>query len=87
MKNVAFKIPVLEFERDWGSKVDDHMVCLTSEDAQVFKTEFNSKNTEESAPDWYMVCEDNSKSFEITDSQMKYLTEHNRVWLSVLRKK
>ena len=36
MTRVVIKVPVIESERGWGSKVDDFMVCLSVEDANAF---------------------------------------------------
>lgn len=44
--HVAIKIPVIESERGYGSKVDDYMICKSVEDANAFIEEFNSKNNE-----------------------------------------
>lgn len=78
----AVKIPVIESERGWGRKVDDYMVCLTTEDATKFKEEFNSKNTSKTVPDWYMVVEGNPEPISLNESQMKILKKEKRVWLS-----
>lgn len=86
MSKVAVKIAVWEYERGWGSKIDDWMVCQSVEDALNFKQEFNSKNTESSAPDWYMICKDEPVAIDLTDKQMELFKENNRVWLSALKK-
>jgi hypothetical protein len=54
------------------------MVCLSIEDANKFKQEFNSENTESAVP----------VAIDITDSQMKKLknTKTQRMWLANLRK-
>ena len=41
MKSVIF-VPVIESESGWGSKIDDHMVCLSDTDARIFIDEFNN---------------------------------------------
>lgn len=51
MTYIAIIVPVYESERGWGSKIDDHMVCLSNKDANDFITEFNSDNNEPSVPD------------------------------------
>lgn len=87
MKNkLAVMIPVIESERGWGRKVDDHMVCLTTEDTRAFEKEFNSKNQADSTPEWYMQVEGEPITVDITESQMKYLVKNKRVWLSELKK-
>ena len=85
-KHLAIAVEVIESERGWGSKVDDYMVCLTKEDAEKFTKEFNSKNTEATAPDWYMRADD-SKPIDITDKQFKAVqkSENKRMWLRQLK--
>lgn len=87
MGNLAVKIAVIESERGWGRKIDDYMVCLTVEDAKEFKKEFNSKNTEDSAPDWYMAAEGEPLPIDLDDKQFKRLKKSKRLWLSVLKDK
>ena len=88
MTHTVVKIAVIESERDWGRKVDDWMVCLTAEDAKKFEKEFNSKNTELVAPDWYMQVEGDPKPIDLTDSQYEALnhSKNGRMWLSSLNK-
>lgn len=50
------KVALIEFEKGWGSKVDEIREFDTKELAQAFIEEFNSKNTAEVIPDWYMVA-------------------------------
>lgn len=85
---VAVKVPVTERERGWGAKVDDHMVCMSMSDAQAFTTEFNSKNPDGPAPDWYMQVEDEPLPIDLTDEQFQALeeSEDGRMWLSVLKR-
>lgn len=87
MTHVAVKVPVIESERGWGSKIDDYMVCLTADDAQKFVIEFNSKNTGATVPDWYMYAERDSQPIDITEKQFKFLKKNKRVWLSTLKEK
>ena len=51
------KVYLMEYERGWGSKVDEVKEFATLVEAKEFAKNFNSKNTEASAPDWYMVAE------------------------------
>lgn len=53
----AYKVQLIEYERGWGSKVDETKYFDTKESAMTFVNEFNSKNTSPVAPDWYMVAE------------------------------
>lgn len=82
---VAFRMTVIESEANWGRKIDDYMVCKTSEDAVNFRTEFNAKNTEEEVPEWYMQAEGEPEQITITDAQQAKLETENRVWWSVLK--
>lgn len=85
MTNLAVKIAVIESEAGWGRKIDDWMVCLTVEDALKFKKEFNSKNTETSAPDWYMQVEGDPEPISLTDIQFNKLKKDERVWMSSIK--
>jgi hypothetical protein len=51
------KVNIIESERGWGSKIDEVKEFDTLALAQAFCTEFNSCNTEKTAPDWYMQAE------------------------------
>jgi len=86
MKNIAYKIAIIESEKGWGRKIDDYMVCLSSEDCIVFKNEFNSENTQENAPDWYMQVEGNPSMIELSDNQYDKLQSEKRFYLSQLNK-
>lgn len=83
----AVKVPVTESERGWGRKIEDYMVCLSTEDALNFTKEFNSKNSPGPAPDWYMQVEDDPIPFDITEKQLNVIkeTEKKRIWLSFLK--
>lgn len=85
MGHSAVRIPVIESERGWGRRIDDHMVCLSVEDAMEFKKEFNAKNTAEATPDWYMVVEGEPETIELTNSQMVQLRHKKRIWHTSLR--
>lgn len=39
----AVKIAVMEYERGWGSKIDDWMVCLSVEDANPMPIDVTDK--------------------------------------------
>ena len=53
---IKYFVTLTEYERDWGSKVDSIREFSTAEEAMAYYREFNSKNTEEYVPDWYMVA-------------------------------
>ncbi len=88
MAKLAVKVTVIESERGWGSKVDDHMVCLSTEDANEFITRFNSKNNFPTVPDWYMYAESEIEPIDLTDAQYTLLesSEEKRMWLSSLNR-
>lgn len=56
---MAYKRQVflIESERGWGSKVDEILYFDNDQLAKDYIKEFNSKNTANSAPDWYMRAE------------------------------
>lgn len=83
-KLAASKIAVIESELGWGRKIDDYMVCLTQEDSLKFKKEFNSENTDETTPDWYMVCEGDPIPVDLSENQYSELEKEGRVWLNTL---
>lgn len=87
MTHLAIKIPVIESERGWGSKIDDYMVCLSNEDAKNFCKEFNAENTEKSTPDWYMRADFEPKPHDLNQAQFDALnkSEKQRMWLSMLK--
>lgn len=51
------KVLLWEYERGWGSRLDDTLYFDTKEEAVAYAVQFNAKNTAKSAPDWYMVAE------------------------------
>jgi hypothetical protein len=85
MTFIAIKVPVIESEAGWGSKIDDYMVCISMEDADKFIKEFNSKNNEPITPDWYMFAENEKIPIDLNENQYLKLKEKNRVWFSSLK--
>lgn len=57
MEQEKFKVNIMEYERGWGSKVDETKEFDTIEEADTFVEEYNSKNTAKEVPDWYMVAQ------------------------------
>lgn len=58
VKNVnLYKVVIMEYERGWGSKVDETKYFDTEVSAKEFVREFNKRNTAATAPDWYMQAE------------------------------
>lgn len=57
----AYRVHYTEYERGWGCRPDgykDFEGDDAKENALAHQKEFNSKNTESTAPDWYMIAED-----------------------------
>ena len=51
---VAYRVGIIESERGWGQKLDESRFFDTETDALSFCKKYNTYNTEEVAPDWYM---------------------------------
>lgn len=50
-------VHVIESERGWGQKIDEVRIFPSLEEAEAYVTEFNSRNTKDTVPDWYMRAE------------------------------
>jgi len=85
MVQTAFKVIVIESERNYGSRIDDYMVCLSIDDANTFITQFNAKNNQPVVPDWYMFAEINPTPIKLSENQYTKLTKDKRAWLSQLK--
>lgn len=85
MTHIVIKVPVIESERGWGSKIDDHMVCISEDEAKVFIKDFNSINNESSVPDWYMYAENSLLPITITDEEYNKLVKEKRIWFKNLK--
>jgi hypothetical protein len=55
---MKFCVDIMEYERGWGSRRDEVKVFDSADAAYKFQEEFNSENTADAAPDWYMVAGD-----------------------------
>ena len=53
---MKYKATIMEYERGWGSRVDEVREFDTESERDAFIVEFNSHNTADTAPDWYMVA-------------------------------
>jgi hypothetical protein len=53
-----YRVRYTEYERGWGSRPDGFDDFDTLAAGQECTREFNAKNTEKTAPDWYMVAAD-----------------------------
>ena len=51
-----FKVALWEYERGWGSKIDEIKEFDVYEEAVTYIEKFNEKNNEETVPDWYMTA-------------------------------
>ena len=56
-KPVAYRVDIIEYERGWGSKVDETIYFDNEAEARKYCEDFNSKNTAKEVPDWYMIAE------------------------------
>lgn len=53
----VFKAALMEFERGWGSRVDEIREFDTEKERDDFVESFNAQNTSAIVPDWYMIAE------------------------------
>jgi len=57
MAEYKWRVNIIESERGWGQRIDEKKFFPTEQQAQAFFVEYNSQNTEEVVPDWYMYAE------------------------------
>lgn len=50
------RVEIYESERGWGQRLDEVKYFDTMKEAEEFVKEFNSKNTLDYVPDWYMFA-------------------------------
>lgn len=50
----AYRVDIIESERGWGQRVDETLYFDNEAEAREYCRQFNSRNTEAVAPDWYM---------------------------------
>jgi hypothetical protein len=54
---MKFTAYIMEYERGWGSRVDETLKFDTEKERDDYIAEYNAKyNTEKVVPDWYMVA-------------------------------
>lgn len=57
---MKYKVYIMEYERGWGSKVDETLEFDTQEEQEKYIKEYNEKYNPPmpfgQAPDWYMVA-------------------------------
>ena len=56
-KPVGYRVDLVEYERGWGSKIDETLYFDNEAEARKYCEDFNAKNTETVVPDWYMRAE------------------------------
>ena len=61
---VKYEVCVIESERGWGQK-REYEYFDTVEKAIEYRDRINSYNTAQSAPDWYMVAEQEIRIVEV----------------------
>lgn len=54
---VGYRVDLIEYERGWGSKIDETLYFDNEQEAREYVREFNSKNTATEVPDWYMIAD------------------------------
>lgn len=54
----TYRVDIVEYERGWGSNVDETLYFEGEEEARKYADDYNKRhNTASSAPDWYMVAQ------------------------------
>ena len=54
---VGYRVDLVEYERGWGSKVDETIYFDNEAEAREYVREFNARNTATQVPDWYMIAD------------------------------
>lgn len=55
---LRYRVDYIEYERGWGSRLDETEYYDNEEEARRVAKEYNEKyNTAPSAPDWYIVAQ------------------------------
>lgn len=54
----SFRVTVMEYERGWGSRVDEVIFFDSASytEAAEYVRNFNKNNDQSTVPDWYMVA-------------------------------
>lgn len=55
--NCKYRVEFWESERGWGRRLDYTKDYDSYEEAKKAQDDFNSRNTEDVVPDWYMFAE------------------------------
>ena len=56
-KPVGYRVDLIEYERGWGSKIDETLYFDNEQEARKYCEDFNAKNTATVVPDWYMIAD------------------------------
>ena len=56
-KPTAFRVDLIEYERGWGSKIDETLYFDNEAEARKYAADFNAKNTSTTVPYWYMTAD------------------------------
>ena len=56
-KPIAYRVDIMEYDRFMGSKLDETLYFDNEAEAREHVRNFNSLNTSQTIPDWYMVAE------------------------------
>lgn len=51
-----YVVEIIESERGWGQRIDDRLYFPSRKEAEDFVLDFNSRNPDGPAPDWYMFA-------------------------------
>lgn len=54
---VGYRVDLVEYERGWGSKIDETIYFDNEIEARKYCQDFNAKNTAKVVPDWYMIAD------------------------------
>lgn len=58
IKVKAYRVDIVEYERGWGSKVDETLYFDNEDEAVKYASDYNAKyNSSSEVPDWYMTAE------------------------------
>lgn len=56
-KVTPYRVDMMEYERGWGSKLDETLYFYSKEEAQYYARTYNAENnTEAVAPDYYITA-------------------------------
>jgi len=54
----AYRVNIVEYERGWGSKIDETILFDNEAEARQYAIDYNAKhNSQVNVPDWYMLAD------------------------------